>query len=91
MKKILFVFTAAVVLMMATGCKKEHQCRCVATGEREDGSIIPDDGTLKVFVVEGINCEDIKEMSFEERYATDSSISVHHVEVLKVTCRDYGD
>lgn len=87
MKKILYMLAATAIVMAAAGCSKEHQCKC----EIIDAEYIPDND-YRVFIVDGsISCEDITEMSFEERYATESSISVHHVDVLKVKCRDYGN
>ena len=95
MKKILYIFAVAAVLMTVAGCKKDHQCKCFTTGERPDGTIIPDDSAnVKILFVGGsISCDKIKEMAYEETYydSHDSAILVHHVDVLKVNCRDYAE
>lgn len=83
MKKIVLTFVAALALL-AVGCSKEHQCKCVTTD-------VEDDGLLKYFVVDGsISCDDITEMAFEEHISVEGGTSLHRVEVHKVSCRDYG-
>ncbi|MBO4586791.1 MAG: hypothetical protein J5677_03115 [Bacteroidales bacterium] len=84
MKKIVWVMAASMVLMMAAGCSKSHQCKCVTTD-------IEDDGTLKIFEVEGsISCDNITEMAFEEHVAAEGGGTLQRVEVHQVKCRDYG-
>ena len=86
MKKFFTTLAAVAMLAAVWGCNKEHQCKCVWTDESDDNE------QLKVFVIDGgLDCDDITEMAFEEKYVTDDGISLHHVDVHKVKCRPYGD
>ena len=85
MKKIVMMMSAVAVLFLAAGCNKEHSCKCMTTD-------VEDDGTLKVFVIDGsVDCESITEMAFEEHIAAEGGGSLERVDVHKVKCRSYGD
>lgn len=83
MKKILPI--AIFVLLVLTSCGKQRQCKCVTTD-------VPDDGLLKVVVVDQqIKCEDIKEMGFERKTVTEDGQTLERVEMHTVSCRDYAE
>lgn len=87
MKKRLFFAGVMCMVGLAglAGCSKEHQCKCETTD-------VEDDGTLKVFVLEGsISCEDITEMAFEKHVSIEGGTTLERYEVHKVKCRSYGD
>ncbi|MBR1766920.1 MAG: hypothetical protein IJ745_07815 [Bacteroidales bacterium] len=75
----------AAGVMLLVACGKEHQCKCVTTD-------VPDDGTLKVLVMDGsISCDDIKEMAFEEHVTSGGGNRLRTVDVHQVECRSYGE
>lgn len=87
MKKSKLILPMAALALLAVGCNKEHQCKCVTTD-------VPDDGRLKLLTVRGdMSCADITEWAVE-KHAIDS---VTHEQTLiridssKVNCRDYGE
>lgn len=83
MKKILPI--AIVVLLVLTSCSKQRQCKCVTTD-------IPDDGLLKVMVVDNqIKCEDITEMGFEIKTVNEDGQTLERTEMHTVSCRDYDE
>lgn len=83
MKKILPI--AIVALLVLTSCSKQRQCKCVTTD-------IPDDGLLKVMVVDNqIKCEDIKEMGFEIKTVNEDGQTLERTEMHTVSCRDYDE
>ena len=87
MKDMFLSLPLAALLFLAAGCAREHQCKCVTETP-------PDDGLLKIMVVEGsMNCEDIKEMSFEIHAvdSTNNARSLARRDVRTVSCREYGD
>lgn len=89
MKRRVWMLAGMVALMtvVAAGCSKEHQCKCVTTD-------VPDNGFVKLLTVGGgLDCESITELAVE-RPAVDSVTQAHtleRVEVHTVTCREYGD
>lgn len=83
MKKILPI--AIFALLVLTSCSKQRQCKCVTTD-------IPDDGLLKVMVVDNqIKCEDIKEMGFEIKTVNEDGQTLERTEMHTVSCRDYDE
>lgn len=84
--KILTVAAMALITLLAVSCNKERQCKCTTTD-------VPDDGLLKIMVVDnGLKCEDIKEMAFEEHVVTDDGQhSLTRTNVHQVSCRDYAE
>lgn len=85
-RKILIAAGAALLMVLAAACNKERQCKCITTD-------IPDDGLLKVMVVDnGLKCESITEMAFEQHVVTDEGHhSLTRTEVHQVSCRDYAE
>lgn len=84
-KKILPL--AILVLLALASCGKQRQCKCVTTD-------VPDDGLLKVLVVDnGIKCEDITEMGFERKDVDSVSgqQTLSRYEMHTVSCRDYDE
>lgn len=81
------VAVAVVAAVVAVGCTKEHQCKCMTTD-------VEDDGFVKLLTVDGsLKCESITEMA-EERPAVDSVSGNHTLERVKVhtlSCREYGN
>lgn len=87
MKKTLFPIAALLLLATFSSCGKEHQCLCTyADGEDAVNA-------LDVLVVDGsISCADITEFAIEEHTTTEDGVqTLHHVNVHKVNCRDYGE
>ncbi|MBO7100928.1 MAG: hypothetical protein J6V98_02780 [Bacteroidales bacterium] len=82
-KKILPLMIVALSL---AGCAKDKQCKCVTTD-------VPDDGLLKVLVVDGgMNCSDIVEMAIEVKDRDENgNYTLRRTEVHKVKCRDYAE
>lgn len=82
-KKILPLMIVALSLV---GCAKDKQCKCVTTD-------VPDDGLLKVLVVDGsMNCSDIVEMAIEVKDRDENgNYTLRRTEVHKVKCRDYAE
>lgn len=88
MKKILMI-GAATLLLLATACHKERQCKCTYTELENDNSL------RFLYVDNGMKCENITEMA-EEVHITDStttppSHSLRRIETHKVSCRNYGE
>ena len=84
-KKILPLMMVALTLALA-GCAKDKQCKCFTTD-------VPDDGLLKVLVVDGsMKCDDISEMAIEEKVQDENgNYTLRRTEVHKVKCRDYAE
>lgn len=84
-KKIFSLMIVALTLVMA-GCAKDKQCKCVTTD-------VPDDGLLKVLVVDGgMKCSDITEMAIEQKVQDENgNYTLRRNEVHKVKCRDYAE
>ena len=84
MKKKFIAIALLAAALAAVGCGKDHQCKCVPEGGDNNHLEI-------VFVGPSIDCEDITETAFEERYTTEDGIhSLRRVEKHKVKCRDYN-
>ena len=85
-RKIMIVAGVALMTLLAASCNKERQCKCVTTD-------VPDNGLLKImFVDNGLKCEDITEMAFEEHIVTeDGHHSLTRTDVHTVSCRDYAE
>ena len=84
-KKILAVALMGVFCL--AGCSKQRQCKCVTTD-------VPDDGLLKVLVVDNqIKCEDITEMGFEKKDVDTATgqQTLTRYEMHTVSCRDYDE
>lgn len=86
MKKIIYSLSAAALLLAASSCGKEHQCKCVFPD-------LPDEpNEYNVFVVEGIDCEDITEMAYEHAvHADGGGYTLERYDVRKVECRSHGN
>lgn len=84
-KHILTLVSVAFGLLLLTACSREHKCKCTYNDT-------PNDDQYKVFVVDGsISCDDIVMMGFEEHVATEGVNSLHRVDTVRITCRDFGD
>lgn len=84
-KKYLFMGVLAVGMLTLAGCGREHQCKCTYSNN-------PNDDQYKVFVVDGsIACEDLVMMGYEEHVATEGVNSLHRVDTVRITCRDFGE
>lgn len=82
-KKIIPI--AILALLALTSCGKQRQCKCTTTD-------IPDDGLLKILVVDNqIRCEDITEMGFERKDVDSVSgqQTLSRYEMHTVSCREY--
>lgn len=77
----------AVAILLAVGCSKSHQCKCVTTD-------VNDDGALKLITVGGgTGCDDITEWAYEIQ-VVDSAARSHSLarrETHTVKCREYGE
>lgn len=75
-----------IVVLSLAGCAKDKQCKCITTDE-------PDDGLLKVLVVDGnMKCSDIVEMAVEVKDRDENgNYTLRRTEVHKVKCRDYAE
>ncbi|MBR4772816.1 MAG: hypothetical protein IK010_00110 [Bacteroidales bacterium] len=75
-----------IVVLSLAGCAKDKQCKCVTTD-------VPDDGLLKVLVVDGgMKCSDIVEMAIEVKDRDENgNYTLRRTEVHKVKCRDYAE
>lgn len=87
MKKFIFALSAIALLAVVASCGKDHQCKCTYVDGQDAVN------ALDILVVDaGIRCEDITEFAYEEHTTTPDGVqTLHHVEVHKVICRDYGD
>lgn len=85
-RKIMIVAGVALMTLLAAACNKERQCKCVTTD-------VPDNGLLKImFVDNGMKCENITEMAFEEHIVTeDGQHSLTRTDIHTVSCRDYAE
>ena len=84
MKKILLPALLLCAVVFAS-CGKERQCKCVTTD-------VPDDGLLKILVVDhSMSCDDIKLMGIEKKSTTtDGTQSLVREEMHEVSCREYA-
>ncbi len=72
----------ALLALTAVGCGKQRNCECVVDGGGYNYNPI-------LVVDDGIKCDDITEMSIEEKYvADDGTQSLRRVEVHQVHCHE---
>lgn len=84
MKKVL-TLTAVALLMLCASCSKERQCKCVTTD-------VPDDGVLKILVVDRqMKCDNITEMGFEQKIVDDNGQTLQRIDMHTVSCRDWDE
>lgn len=83
MKKIRLIVPAmAVLALLAASCGKEKQCLCYY----ED---VDSYYEKTIFVGPGLDCEDISEVSFEERVTTDEGVhTLERYDEHIAHCRD---
>ncbi|MCR5445901.1 MAG: hypothetical protein K6E96_09550 [Bacteroidales bacterium] len=82
MKKKIMLPVLALMTLATIGCGKDRNCECVIEGADYNYNPI-------MVVDHGMKCEDITEMSIEEKYVTESGEhSVHHVDVHNVHCHE---
>ena len=85
MRKITIIAGLLLLVLVATSCSKERQCKCVTTD-------VPDDGLLRILVVDhSLKCESITEMGFEQKVVTDDGQTLQRVDMHTVSCRDYAE
>ena len=84
MRKIILPVVMLCALSIVS-CGKERQCKCTTTD-------VPDDGLLKVLVLDGsLSCDDITLMGIERKTTSDDGTqTIVREEMHEVSCRDYA-